>query len=72
LKFEIPDKLALPETKIRQIISKYTDGKDPSLIAGCPKVKRNRIITALKQNEELSIRQIERATGISRGIISRI
>ena len=72
LKFDIPDKLALPETKIRQIISKYTDGKDPSLIAGWSKVKRNRIINALKQNEELSIRQIERATGISRGIIIRI
>ena len=72
LNFDIPEKLALPETEVRQIISKYTAGNDPSLIAGWSKLKRNHLIASLKQKEGLSIRQIERATGISRGIISRI
>lgn len=71
-KFDIPDNLAISESKIRQIIFKYTNGIDPSLVAGWPKEKRNELISALKQNEGLSIRQIERATGISRGIISRV
>ncbi|NCD10487.1 MAG: transposase, partial [Negativicutes bacterium] len=70
--FDISDNLAISESKIRQIIFKYTNGFDPSLVAGWPKVKRNELIAALKQKEGLSIRQIERATGISRGIISRV
>lgn len=44
-------------------------GIDPDKIGELPKEERNKIIILLK--DKFSIRQIERATGISRGIISR-
>lgn len=44
-------------------------GIDSDKIGQLPKVERNAIISKLRQ--DFSIRQIERATGISRGIISR-
>ncbi|HZK37675.1 MAG TPA: hypothetical protein VFC98_02175 [Clostridia bacterium] len=37
-----------------------------------PKDQRNKIISQLREIEGFSIRQIERATGISRGIIAKI
>ncbi|MGD9569546.1 MAG: transposase [Sedimentibacter sp.] len=52
---------------IRKIIKEM--GLDPDKIGCLPKKERNIIIIDLRKN--FSIRQIERATGISRGVISR-
>jgi hypothetical protein len=46
------------------------DGKQPHELGTIAKERRNKILTGLRQ--ECSIRQFERITGISRGLISRI
>jgi predicted transcriptional regulator len=48
------------------------NGKEPHEIGNLPKCVRNEIIKQLKENQGFSIRQIERATGISRGIIAKV
>ena len=47
------------------------DGKEPKEIGLLPKPEQNKIIKQLKEEGGFSIRQIERATGISKGIIAR-
>lgn len=71
-RFEINNNRRKTEEQVRKIIIDRLEGKEPHTIGNLPKEKRNRIIKELRQKEALSIRQIERATGISRGIISRI
>ena len=46
-------------------------GKEPHEIARWSKSERDAMLRNLKEKEGLSIRQIERATGISRGIIAK-
>ncbi len=50
---------------------KIIDGRESHEIGLLPKSERNKIIRQLRENEGFSIRQIERATGISRGIIAK-
>lgn len=69
--FEISGKINKSDGQIRQIILKYTSGREPHEIASWSKVERNDLIRQLKEKEGLSIRQIERATGISRGIVAK-
>ncbi|QSZ26936.1 transposase [Aceticella autotrophica] len=69
--YEVNDKIGKSDEYIRQRIIKLIDGKEPKEIGLLPKPERNKIIKQLKEEEGFSIRQIERATGISRGIIAR-
>ncbi len=68
--YEIGYSRRLTDEEIRNTIITIIDVKEPHTIASLPKHERNSILKRLKEN--FSIRQIERATGISRGIISRI
>lgn len=70
--FDIIDSRKRSEEQIRRRIIKLLDGKEPHAIGGLPKEERNNWIKILREKEGFSIREIERATGISRGIISRI
>lgn len=56
---------------IKNRIKEILGGEDSFKLGEFPKEERNRIIVYLKNNEKFSVRQIERATGISRGVISR-
>jgi putative transposase len=58
------------EEQIRQRIQKIIGGRQPYEVASWPRPERNDVIRRLKE-EELSIRQIERATGIARGIVAK-
>jgi len=69
--YEVSDRIRKSEEYIRQRIIKLIDGREPHEIGLLTKPERNKIIRQLKENEGFSIRQIERATGISRGIIAR-
>jgi len=71
-KYEIGYSRRLTEEEIRTKIVTIINGKEPHTIVSLPKHERNSILKRLMEQENLSIRQIERATGISRGIISRI
>ena len=69
---EVSDRIGKSEEYIRRRIIKIMNGKDPHEIGILPKCERNEIIKQLRANEGFSIRQIERATGISRGVIAKV
>ncbi len=48
-----------------------TDDREPHEIGLLVKPERDKIIKRLKESEGFSIRQIKRATGVSRGIIAK-
>ena len=52
------------------MIMKYTNGAEPIKIGLWDKSKRNAMLASLRQ-AGLSIREIERATGVSKGIIAK-
>lgn len=56
---------------VRNRIKEILGGEDSFKLGEFPKEERDKIIYYLKNNERFTIRQIERATGISRGVISR-
>jgi REP element-mobilizing transposase RayT len=70
--YEIGSRRRITAEEIRTKIMTILNGKEPHTIASLPKHERNSILRRLRYKEGFSIRQIERATGISRGIISRI
>ncbi len=59
------------DSYIRNRIKDVLNGDDSFKLGQFPKEERDRIILYLKNEEKFSIRQIERATGISRGVIAR-
>ena len=65
--FVVDDKIKISDEGIKRDIIK-TYGYDPKTIAQVFKSERNEILSELKK--KYSIRQIERATGISRGIVA--
>lgn len=69
--YEVSDRIGKSEEYIRQRIMTLIDGKEPHEIGILPRPERNKIIKQLRENEGFSIRQIERATGIPRGIIAK-
>ncbi len=69
---EVSDRIGKSEEYIRRRIKKIIDGKEPHEIGILPKHERNEIIKRLRVDEGFSIRQIERATGISRGVIAKV
>lgn len=70
--YHVSDRIGKSEEYVRLRIMKLTGGKEPHEIAKLVKIERNEIIKQLRRNEKFSIRQIERATGISRGIIAKV
>jgi putative transposase len=69
--FDVSGRVNLSEEEIRRKILRCTEGSEPHEIAAWPKTERDALVRQLKEQEGLSIRQIERATGISRGVIAR-
>ena len=69
-KFQVEGREKLSEEEIRQKILKDTDNIEPQRIGTLEKAERDRMLQKLK-NSGLSIREIERATGISRGIVAK-
>ena len=67
--FTVDDKIKVSDEGIRRdIIKRY--GYEPSAIGSLKQSERNVIISGLRQ--KYSIRQIERVTGISRGIVANV
>ena len=58
------------EKDVRRVIKEILSGIEPNVIIGYNKADRNAALRKLRDSG-LSIRQIERATGISKGIISK-
>lgn len=69
--YEVSGRTSPNDTQIRCKILQYTKGGEPHEIASWPKIERDTLIRQLKDEAGLSIRQIERATGISRGVIAK-
>ena len=59
------------DEEIDRIIRQCSGGHDPREIKEWPRDERNALLKLLREQEYLSIRQIERITGISRGIIAK-
>jgi hypothetical protein len=68
--FEISGQISLTDDQIRRRIMSYTHGREPHEIGSWVKAERDRLLRKLKE-EGLSIRQIERVTGISRGVVAK-
>lgn len=70
--FSISDRFRLTDSqaknKIKSIIGKYSIND----LVNLPKQDRDNFIRLIRADGNISIRQLERLTGISRGIISRI
>jgi len=69
--FDVSGRINPSEEEIRRKILRCTKGSEPHEISAWPKTERDVLLRQLKEKEGLSIRQIERATGISRGVIAR-
>ena len=69
--FDVSGKKNLSEEEIRRRILQCTEGREPYEISAWPKPERDALLRRLKEKECLSIRQIERATGISRGVVAK-
>jgi hypothetical protein len=70
--YEISEKIQkFDDEFVKKRIKEILKGKEPTKLGEMPIDYRNRIIKQLITTEKFSIRQIERATGISRGVISR-
>ena len=67
LSFAIDDKTKISDDEIRRRI--IQEGIEPKLIGEMEKSKRNEVLRELKK--EYSIRQLERVTGVSRGVIHK-
>ena len=58
------------DEEVRRVVMQEINGIEPHKIGEMPRNERNIVLAKLK-GKRLSIRQIERCTGISRGIISK-
>ena len=68
--FEVSGKLSVNDEEIRRRIMLYTNGREPHEIGVWAKPERDPVLKKLKE-AGLSVRQIERVTGISRGVVAR-
>ncbi len=69
---DMPEKRQLTDDEAMKIIKYYCKIEQTIDIQNFDKQKRNLYLRKLKEDYNLSIRQIERLTGISRGIIRKI
>ena len=70
-KFSLSEGKKLTDDQIKRKIKKVLGSEDIAILSTKPKNERNEILRKLKEKERLTIREIERNTGISRGIILR-
>ena len=70
--FSLPERKRLTDEQAKNRIKMILKNVDISELLTMKKEERNRYISMIKEETEISIRQLERLTGISRGIISRI
>ena len=70
--FSLPERKRLTDEQAKNRIKMILKNVDISGLLTMKKEERNRYISMIKEETEISIRQLERLTGISRGIISRI
>lgn len=68
---DVSGRYLLDDAEIRRKIVHCSGGHAPEEIREWPKDERNALLKLLREQEKLSIRQIERVTGISRGIIAK-
>jgi REP element-mobilizing transposase RayT len=68
--FEISGQISLTDEEIRRRITSYTHGRQPHEIGSWVRTEWDLLLRKLKE-EGLSIRQIERVTGISRGVVAK-
>jgi REP element-mobilizing transposase RayT len=68
--FSLPDSRKPSEEEVYRSICAALDGREPNTLVSLPKPERNAILASLRR-QGFSIRQIERTTGISRGIIEK-
>jgi putative transposase len=66
---EVEEKQLLSDREARQVIKKVCQIEEPFELQGLDKAIRNKYLKELKEENRLSIRQIERLTGINRGVI---
>ncbi len=57
------------DEEARELIRKVCRVESPVDLQGFDKVRRNNYLKELKENHHLSVRQIERLTGINRGVV---
>lgn len=69
---DMPDKRGLTDDEAIKIIKAHFEVEHATDLQKLDTNKRNSYIKILKDEHDLSIRQIERLTGISRGIIQKI
>ena len=69
-KFTITDSRRKTEEEVYRILKKKLNGAEPNSIIKLPKNERNEKIRNFREMG-LSIRQIERVTGVSRGTIAK-
>ena len=70
-KFNSNDSKKATDEQVRRKIIKLLDGQEPHIIREKAKEERNMILCYLREKEGFTIGQLERVTGISRGIITR-
>lgn len=69
--FGLGDNKKPTDQQVRRKIIQLLDGEEPHAIGKMPKENRTDILRYLHEKEKVSLRQLERITGISRGIIAR-
>ena len=70
--FSIPERKRLTDEQAKEKIRIILKDKKISELSQLSKDDRNRYIYLLRKDGDISIRQLERLTGISRGILSRV
>lgn len=68
--FSLPDRERKNEHQVRDEICSILGDVNPNALSGMRKAERDDLLVSLR-NQGFSIRQIERVTGVSRGIIAR-
>jgi len=64
-----PEKTRKSDSQVRVEMMSLQGGREPHTVVGFPRQKRNDVLVSLR-GQGLSIRQVERVTGISRGVIA--
>ena len=69
--FKPTDRKTLADEQVKRKIATILKGEEPHSIGLKPKTERDGIFKCLREKHRSTIGQLERVTGISRGIITR-
>lgn len=70
--FSIPERKRLSDEQAKKKIKMILKNNDICELSTMKKEERDKYISLIKEKTQITIRQLERLTGISRGIISRV